>query len=334
MITVQLGAGTLARTRWSLSPVADLLGLLRDQKRAAHPGPLHSGNHHLGQHHSGSQGGGRRTAAGPSLLADPLAALVAELTAPEGGYQPDFLTPKPVVEQPLPRVFGHQLDQIAGTDPDVVERQVVDRYAGRAVPETLRHHLRNGRLAPLLAQGLSRSWQQGGESAWRLALPRLRADLDERARQVGRLGLIAALSALAPEITTDGLRLGIALDPWAEELLLEEDELVCVPRAFGLDRPSPQLCQGGDAVLYYPAGLQVRPAARAQAELIGATRHLVLAAVAKPSSTKALSARLGFATATISYHLDVLYRNGLVSRRRKGLEVLYRQTARGRDLVA
>ncbi|MFE9097968.1 ArsR/SmtB family transcription factor [Streptomyces sp. NPDC007264] len=68
------------------------------------------------------------------------------------------------------------------------------------------------------------------------------------------------------------------------------------------------------------------------ARLLGPTRAGLLAALARPASTGELAARHFLSPATVSYHLGVLYRSGLVSRARSGRSVLYHRTPAGSRL--
>ncbi|MFE9559426.1 hypothetical protein ACFYOD_39140 [Streptomyces sp. NPDC006703] len=50
-------------------------------------------------------------------------------------------------------------------------------------------------------------------------------------------------------------------------------------------------------------------------------------------TTAELSERHFLATSTVSYHLGILHRTGLIARTRTGPHVLYEQTSRGTDLL-
>jgi DNA-binding transcriptional ArsR family regulator len=50
---------------------------------------------------------------------------------------------------------------------------------------------------------------------------------------------------------------------------------------------------------------------------------MILSSLDHPRSTKQLAALLGLAPSTVSYHLGVLYRAGLLDRSREGRGVLY-----------
>ncbi|MEU2981660.1 helix-turn-helix domain-containing protein [Streptomyces hirsutus] len=69
------------------------------------------------------------------------------------------------------------------------------------------------------------------------------------------------------------------------------------------------------------------------AQLLGPTRAGLLAALTQPTSTAQLAARHFLSPATVSYHLGVLHRAGLVARARSGRSVLYRRTPEGSRLA-
>ena len=68
-------------------------------------------------------------------------------------------------------------------------------------------------------------------------------------------------------------------------------------------------------------------------ELIGPSRATILGDLGVPRSTAELSLRHGLTRATVSHHLGVLHRAGLLVRRRHGRQVLYRRSSRGDDLL-
>jgi DNA-binding transcriptional ArsR family regulator len=67
--------------------------------------------------------------------------------------------------------------------------------------------------------------------------------------------------------------------------------------------------------------------------LLGRSRAAVLLGLERPASTSALALRLGLSPSTVSGHLAVLDRAGVVSRRRAGRAVLYALTETGESLV-
>ena len=59
----------------------------------------------------------------------------------------------------------------------------------------------------------------------------------------------------------------------------------------------------------------------------------LLTALRSPATTTALARRLGVTPSAVSQHLTVLYRGGLVDKRRSGRAVLYQTTALGLALL-
>jgi DNA-binding transcriptional ArsR family regulator len=106
------------------------------------------------------------------------------------------------------------------------------------------------------------------------------------------------------------------------------------PQVFAMTDPPWQ-----PTLLYAPRGAghlwepEERPAPGALADLVGRRRAAVLGALDEPATTSALAARLGVSPASVSEHLGVLRRAGLVAARRDGRRVLYARTATGDALV-
>ncbi|MBT2511345.1 winged helix-turn-helix transcriptional regulator, partial [Streptomyces sp. ISL-98] len=89
-------------------------------------------------------------------------------------------------------------------------------------------------------------------------------------------------------------------------------------------------------LVHYPLTPPSSPAYTASPELarlLGPTRAGLLTALATPASTSELAARHYLSPATVSYHLGVLRRSGLVTPIRDGRYVLYRRTAQGTHLT-
>jgi DNA-binding transcriptional ArsR family regulator len=62
-------------------------------------------------------------------------------------------------------------------------------------------------------------------------------------------------------------------------------------------------------------------------ELLGRSRAEILAGLRLPRSTTDLAQEIGLTPATVSSHLSILRRSGLVTCRRSGRRVLYQRTA-------
>ncbi|MEU2602956.1 winged helix-turn-helix domain-containing protein [Streptomyces hirsutus] len=71
----------------------------------------------------------------------------------------------------------------------------------------------------------------------------------------------------------------------------------------------------------------------APADLLGRTRARILGHLAQPTSTTEPAQRLGVTPGTVSRHLGVLHRTGLVTRARHGHLVLYLRSPLGDRLL-
>jgi DNA-binding transcriptional ArsR family regulator len=69
------------------------------------------------------------------------------------------------------------------------------------------------------------------------------------------------------------------------------------------------------------------------ADLLGRSRATLLAKLDLPLSTTQVARELGQSAASVSEHLSVLRRSGLVTARRAGRSVLYQRTLLGTDLL-
>lgn len=311
MIRANLDAATLARVRLAMSPAAETtawLGLT--VARGQHPV-------------FGDPGPAARAA-----LTDRDTALVAAVLPPTGtrAYTPDLLTPKPVTD------LDDQLDRIAATPAETVASQLA--CAGRPLSCEVRAAVDAGKFAGRAANGLRRFWTAAVADGWASLRATMDADLATRARTMAAGGVGALLDSLHEAVTwADGAL--VISSAWQEEFTLRDVEIVCVPAVLAWPRLSIQLCDPGDAVLGYPAaGIGARPAGpRAVDKLVGATRAALLRDLAVPRSTATLADRHHLSPPTISYHLKVLQRSGLITAHRDGQYVLYQRTDSGHALA-
>ncbi|MDH6108334.1 DNA-binding transcriptional ArsR family regulator [Kitasatospora sp. MAP12-15] len=151
---------------------------------------------------------------------------------------------------------------------------------------------------------------------------------------MARNGLAEVLSGLHPTITWDNgcLDLMIGLQgrvSGSTSLVLSPSPFGHRPRFVIDSMPAPVHRQ---PMLTYPAlAWSDRPAlpsdARANHELIGATRARLLADLHdSPRTTGELGERHRLSIGTVSYHLGILHRAGLLTRTRVGRSVRYEQT--------
>ncbi len=325
MILVDVDSASLARVRLTPSPAYELVGwLMLAAQGRRHPV-------------FGDPGPAARTA-----LRDPRTALIAAILPSAGrGYIPDLLTPQPPAGRRA-RLLEAQLDAVAATSPDVVGRQLAWCAAERALPGEVRAAARTGTFATRVAQGMRVFWQATLADGWAALQGTLDADIRARSHRLAEFGVGDVLATLHPDLRWAGGRLEVH-KPYQERLALRDDELVLAPSALRWPALGVQICAPGNAVLCYPAdGLgsdRARPGAsaghrrrRAVSALLGITRGALLCDLAEARSTGDLSARHGLAPATVSHHLGILLRAGLVHRTRDGRVVRYQRSASG-DVV-
>jgi DNA-binding transcriptional ArsR family regulator len=324
MITVELDAQGLGSVRFAISQchtAVDSLMMLRGDAPAGY------GSHVLKL---------RATLRARGL------ALTHALFCGPATYIPDFMAPHPPSYE---RSVEECLHAVATADPGQVREElsiVLDQAArsGRALPRPLLLTLEHGEhaLAESVAAELAQVWKAGLAEQW----PNLRAlseaDITHRTQSIARHGIAATLASLAPEMDyTDG-RLRV-FEP-AEATLSGVRDLVLLPRVFG-HRPGVDATRGADgrpaAAVWYrqrPAGGPGRFSSRSQAQdLLGPTRAAVLADLSVPRSTGELARRQALSPSTVSYHLSILHRSGLVTRLRDTRHVMYRQTHRAAQLL-
>lgn len=311
MITANLDADTLARVRLAMSPAAEAIAWLG----------LAAGR---GQHPVFGDPG----AAARAALADPDTELVASVLPPPRtrAYTPDLLTPKP------DGGLADQLDRIAATPCEDVVFQLGS--TGRALPDPVRRAMDDGTFASRAAQGLHRFWCAAIADGWSSLRATMDADLANRARMMATRGVGALFGSLHETVSwADGML--CFRSAWEERFTLRNVEIVCAPAVLAWPRLSVQLCDPTDAVLGYPAaGVGARPSAPPAVDrLVGATRAALLRDLDVPRSTTSLAARHRLSSPTVSYHLKVMQRSGLVTAHRDRQYVLYQRTDAGHALA-
>ncbi|MFE9772056.1 ArsR/SmtB family transcription factor [Streptomyces sp. NPDC005931] len=273
--------------------------------------------------------------------------LLAELALEGGGYVPDFLSPHPV--GPSPSV-DEEVERIRRTPPARVLAELEALRDGRPcnglpgsqLPPAVRRAMARGgaHVARQAADEVRRYWDLAFAPHWEAARAVLDAEVDRCAGVLARHGAARLFNSLHPDIR------------WAEGTLHVESGLrIALPVPLVVVLPSLVAPRPGVAVdptragdrppmLVYPVrgkavAEAIAPAAPSaeMAQLLGPTRAGLLAALAEPASTAQLAARHFLSPATVSYHLGVLHRAGLVCRARSGRTVLYRRTPEGTRLA-
>lgn len=311
----RMSADLLARARFVVSPMADVVAALGDLVEPR--GPI-----------------GRATAAlhGAAFAAmleeHPGRAAVLRCSA-RPGWRADFLSIPPTSD---PTTFADQLVVIESLGDERIRVDLLETTRSALPPV-----LREPGVTSYAVELLEWVWTHVVASDWPRRERVLRADIVSRTTRLARHGWEAVL----PELGRgrgwlgDG-RLRINAYDYPERDLDAASELSFIPHHgsgshVGWELPSRY-------ALYYPATgvLADRDATMpgALAGLLGSNRARLLAALDTPASTTGLVALTGLALGSVGGHLRVLLDAGLVQRRRSGREVLYWRTALGDALAA
>lgn len=269
--------------------------------------------------------------------------LLSALALDGGGYVPDFLSPHPAgpaptVDEELERVRSTAPERVMGELEALRDGRPASGLAGVELPAEVRRAMARGgaSVARQTADELRRYWDLAFAPHWEAARAVLDAEVDRCAGALARRGAAGMFNSLHPDVR------------WAEGALRVESRftirltvpLVVVVPSLVAPRPAvavdPVPPWQRPPLLAYP--VRDRPAVPATpsaelAGLLGSTRAGLLAALSRPASTAQLAARHFLSPATVSYHLGVLHRAGLVVRARDGRAVLYRRTPEGSRLT-
>ena len=338
MITIDIDAAALARSRFALSRLAELtngLEVLSHPERAPYA---------------------QRWVAvtRPRVEADDLAVLLGLVDHPSW-YVPDFLVP--VAGEYAP-TLSSELAAVAAAEPELVRYQMEMAFRiGAPPPDALRRSgTRAGRdpraplpaavadvlaagesvLAECVAEQLARCWRRIMAGSWSALHRILDDDVRHRAEAASRTGFGSFLGGIHADLDWNGTRLTLRRS--IEVSLDGIPGVVLLPSVF---LPGPALWMGapGYLMIGYPArgrgrvwDLPEGPAAGV--DLLGLRRAALLDDLDVPRSTSELAARHRLSPATVSYHLARLRRAGLVTGRQAGHSVLYQRTERSTALLA
>ncbi|MGW2679211.1 ArsR/SmtB family transcription factor [Streptomyces sp. NPDC001436] len=321
MIRINLGRQGLGKVRFALTPldvVKDLLFSLARSPRQLDPV--------------------WRAAAVQALSARRLGLLAVVAGGGPRGYAPDFPRPEPSGFQVA---LDDALHHVATTPEERIRYELTAAIGGHSwghtaadrPPRLLLDAMERGEkyVAQRVAAELEQFWHTALAPHWPGIRARLEGDVAARAAVIAQQGIAEAVNQLAPHLEWDDAALEFRLaTPGTSALRLDADAAILVPSVFagratfcGAEPPGtpvPRL-----PLIVYPVGPNDRlPTARGE-ELIGPTRTRLLAELAQPRSTGELAQRVRLSPATVSYHLQILHRAGLVQRTRRSRTVLYQR---------
>ena len=193
-----------------------------------------------------------------------------------------------------------------------------------------------------LADALWEYWSVAVGPHWRAMRGVLDDDVAHRVTQLTKAGVGAMLAGLHPSLTVTADALQITMTVSATQHLAEAG-LVLVPSVFAWPNVIYAASRSGPCSLTYAArGVANLWSAEGHriadndslGALLGRNRAAILTCAALPLSTTELALKLGQSPASVSQHLAVLRRSGLVTSWRAGRSVLYRRTALADSVVA
>ncbi|MEU4190312.1 DUF5937 family protein [Kribbella sp. NPDC026611] len=279
----------------------------------------------------------RRTT--PLLRDSPDRDLLLALVAPEVGWLPDFVTPRP--SSPLPDV-DEELAKVRSTPPRKALADVIRAYDGRLLPPVLSELCANPRrLRDRIAAAITKYWELAIEPHWPRMRTLLEADMVHRAQVLARSGAAAVLTSLDPSAKWSNGVLRLKVSSYGLDYATEVRGrgLWLVPTLFAKHAISPVDPREPPTVAYPARGLATLwspptiPAPRALEDLLGKPRASLLASLSAPTSTLELARQRQVSPSAISQHLATLLANGLVSRSRAGRVVLYARTTLADQLI-
>ncbi|MDG9718279.1 DUF5937 family protein [Streptomyces sp. DH24] len=323
MIEIELGLTDVARTRFAISPLWEVVASVRVLKGA---------DEH-GLHRTWTARARSRLAAA-DLDVSPLFDLVPVPTrSPWAGRVPGFLCPPPTT--PLP-TLDMELATVRATPPELL-------HTTAEVPPARLAALHADPVAGLarLAGVIEAYWELALAPYWSRILTLLEGDIRYRAGRLVEGGAQHLFADLDPQVTWAGNTLRLAHRTARGARRLTGRGLLLVPSAFVWPRVFSVLNEPWQPSLRYPPRAvgtlwQTRPAtvSDALAGVLGRSRATLLTELAAPASTTELARRTGLTPGGVSQHLTALRTAGLVSAHRTGRVVLYARTRAGETVVA
>lgn len=322
MIILNLSADVLGQTRFGISPLAELTGSLRFLGNRSASVVLRPWV---------DRTRGKLDRVDMSLLLS---------AVPDTRYIPTCLVPPGRLRDPS---IEDQLQDVATLSPQLLAEMLTEPWENQPPPSRVAQLIATGDRAPtLLAENLWDYWSAAIAPHWSRIHAVLSDDVDYRTASMLDQGLFAVLAELHPEIHMSGTRLCVD-KPHLPDSEHEAHRMALTPSLFTWpnlvigDLPDSEftLTYGafGIARAWEDSGRKELDPADSLASLLGRTRAAILQHTAEPTSTTHLARLLGQSPATVSEHLTVLKNTGLVTRRRSGRSVLYRQTAFAEHLL-
>jgi DNA-binding transcriptional ArsR family regulator len=258
---------------------------------------------------------------------------------PARGYVADFFSAGLTGQS---TTIERQLSVLSGMPADEIRAEIETVWQGEPVPPVAQRLFGRDAAAPRrLADVLAQYWAVAIEPHWRAMRAVLDDDVTSRAGELSKGGVGGLLTDLHPQISMRGDVLTIdKRHAWQQDMT--GDGLLLVPSVFVWPNLIFAAGPNGPVRLVYPsrgvgnvwlAPTQEPAEDDALGALLGRSRAAILVALALPHSTTELARKLDQSAPSVSQHLAVLRRSGLVVSWRSGRRVLYRRTALATSVV-
>jgi DNA-binding transcriptional ArsR family regulator len=242
--------------------------------------------------------------------------------------------------------IDQQLARVTAMAPDQLADEVAAVWSGEQMPPMAVELMASGSAGPVrLADALAKYWSVAIEPHWQAMRAILDDDVAFRAGQLTKGGVGAMLTGLHPQVSVSDEVLYIAKTVTSEKKDLSGQGLLLVPSVFVWPNVVVAVSPGGPPSVTYgargvgrlgdseAAKLADDHAQGALGALLGRSRAEILLALALPMSTTEVAVSLRQSPSSVSEHLSVLRRCGLVVSWRAGRRVLYRRTDLADSLV-
>ncbi|GAA1180686.1 biotin operon repressor [Kitasatospora gansuensis] len=321
MLDLAFSTRDLARTRFALSPLWELVASVRVVK--------HPAEHPFFRPWSDE--------VRPRLAASGLDwGLLADLVPQPPQLIPVFIAPPPTASVPD---IGLELAVLKSTAPEQVRSGLSGRRSPRS--ERIEQLLDNPhRGLAELAEVMAAYWEIALAPYWPRLRSLLEGDVLRRARLLAEGGAQRLLNDLDPQVAWDADTLYVRHRHVRGSRQLGGQGLLLVPSVFAWPQVFSVTSPNWQPVLRYPppgvATLWERrtPPPHALAAVIGRSRAVLLAELDTPASTTDLARRTGITAGGVSQHLTALRAAGLVDAHRSGRYVLYVRTEAAEVLLA
>jgi DNA-binding transcriptional ArsR family regulator len=260
---------------------------------------------------------------------------------PPGRHIASCLVPPGRVPQPS---LEDQLTALTNLPIEAFTRDLREVWSGHATPRRVTALLESGSKATThLAEVVWDYWDAVVQPFWPRMCAVLEDDVSYRITGLVDDGYYSLFRDLHPEISVDGDRMYLN-KPHFDDCVHHASEMILTPSVFAWPDLVLQDGAPGQFGLTYPARGVARvwegrdaltvTDAESLAALLGSTRAAILRRTCVPMSTTQLARELGQSRASVNEHLAVLRNAGLLTSRRSGRNVLYRQTPLAEHIVS